>query len=144
MIEIDEISQEKSVSNVVAAVIKEGKEFFIAQRNRKKDFGLKWEFPGGKFEQDEDASQCLIREIKEELELDVYTGEPIGEWIFDHGDVVVRLHVLECFVKSGRIELHVHDQVKWCDGPDEVDWLGPDREIAEAISARLQHHPSHP
>ena len=76
--------------------------------------------------------------------MDVHTGERIGEWIFDHGEVVVRLHVLECFVRGGKIKLHVHDQVKWCDGPDEVDWLGPDREIAEAISARLQHPPSHP
>ena len=94
----------------------------------------------GKFETGENASKCLIREIKEELELDVTTGEMIGEWIFDHGDVVVRLHVMECFISSGEMKLHVHDETKWCDGPDEVDWLGPDRDIAEAISARLKHH----
>lgn len=140
---IDRMLRPSCIDVGAGAIISDGK-FLAARRAPNEKHAGWWEFPGGKFEQDEDASQCLIREIKEELELDVYTGEPIGEWIFDHGDVVVRLHVLECFVKSGRIELHVHDQVKWCDGPDEVDWLGPDREIAEAISARLQHHPSHP
>ena len=33
------------------------------------------------------------------------------------------------------MKLHVHDRVQWCDGPDEVDWLGSDRDIAAAISA---------
>ena len=42
------------------------------------------------------------------------------------------------------MKLHVHDRVQWCDGPDEVDWLGPDRDIAAAISARLQLHRQHP
>ena len=82
----------------------------------------------------------MIREISEELELEVSTGESIGEWIFDHGDVVVRLHVMECFVTGGEMKLHVHDRIKWCEGPDEVDWLGPDRDIADSISARLQIH----
>ena len=36
------------------------------------------------------------------------------------------------------MKLHVHDKVQWCVGPDEVDWLGPDRDIAAAISLKLQ------
>ncbi len=121
------------------AIIRNGK-FLAARRAQSEKHAGWWEFPGGKFEAGENASNCLIREIKEELELDVITGEMIGEWIFDHGEIVVRLHVMECFITSGDMKLHVHDETKWCDGPDEVDWLGPDRDIAEAISARLKHH----
>ena len=55
----------------------------------------------------------------------------------NYSSIGVRLHVVECFIVSGEITLHVHDKLKWCDGPDEVDWLGPDRDIAKAISARL-------
>lgn len=120
------------------AIISEGK-FLAARRAPSEKHAGWWEFPGGKFEDGENASQCLVREIQEELELMVSTGELIGKWIFDHGDVVVRLHVMECFVESGDMKLHVHDQVKWCSGPDEVNWLGPDRDIAQAISARLPH-----
>ena len=82
----------------------------------------------------------MVREILEELELNVTTGEEIGKWIFDHGDVVVRLHVVECFIESGDMVLHVHDKVKWCETSDEVNWLGPDKDIADSISARLLHH----
>ena len=121
------------------AIIQDGK-FLAARRAQSEKHAGWWEFPGGKFEYGEDASMCLIREIKEELELDVTTGEMIGKWIFDHGDVVVRLHVMECFISNGEMKLHVHDKTQWCDGPDEVEWLGPDRDIAEAISARLKHH----
>ena len=121
------------------AIIHDGK-FLAARRAKGEKHAGWWEFPGGKFESGEDASMCLIREIKEELELDIETGRPIGQWIFDHGDVVVRLHVMECFVVTGDLKLNVHDKIKWCEGPDEVDWLGPDRDIAAAISARLQNH----
>ncbi len=117
------------------AIIREGK-FLAARRAPSEKHAGWWEFPGGKFEEGEDASSCLIREIMEELELEVEIGDSIGVWIFDHGDVVVRLHVMECRILSGEMKLHVHDKVVWCDGPNEVEWLGPDQEIAEAISAR--------
>ena len=117
------------------AIIHEGK-FLAARRAPSEKHAGWWEFPGGKFEEGEDAASCLIREIMEELELEVEVGDSIGKWIFDHGDVVVRLHVMECRILSGDMKLHVHDKVVWCEGPDEVEWLGPDQEIAEAISAR--------
>jgi 8-oxo-dGTP diphosphatase len=117
------------------AIIRDGK-FLAARRAPSEKHAGWWEFPGGKFETGEDAAACLVREIMEELELEVEVGDSIGLWIFDHGDVVVRLHVMECRVLSGEMKLHVHDKVVWCEGPDEVEWLGPDQEIAEAISAR--------
>ena len=42
---------------------------------------------------------------------------------------------------SGDMVLHVHDKVKWCETSNEVNWLGPDKDIADSISARLLHHP---
>ena len=85
------------------AIIQNGK-FLAARRVQSEKHAGWWEFPGGKFEAGENA-QRLIREIKEELELEVTTGEMIGKWIFDHGDVVVRLHVMECFISSGEMNL---------------------------------------
>ena len=140
---IDRMLRPPCIDVGAGAIIHDGK-FLAARRAPSEKHAGWWEFPGGKFEEGEGASECLVREIREELELDISTGEPIGEWIFDHGDVVVRLHVMECFVNGGTMKLHVHDRVQWCDGPDEVDWLGPDRDIAAAISARLQLHRQHP
>ena len=117
------------------AIIQDGK-FLAARRAPSEKHAGWWEFPGGKFEDGEDARSCLVREIAEELELEVVVGDRIGTWIFDHGDVVVRLHVMECTIISGEMKLHVHDKIRWCEGPNEVEWLGPDLEIAQAISAR--------
>ncbi|MFH1100462.1 MAG: (deoxy)nucleoside triphosphate pyrophosphohydrolase [Methanobacteriota archaeon] len=61
---------------VAAAIIKRGDLILIAQR--KKDSWLepnKWEFPGGKIEQSEHPEDCLVREIKEELDLDISIKE---------------------------------------------------------------------
>ena len=58
--------------NVVAAVIKNKNLYLIAQRNRNKHLGLKWEFPGGKVEKNETFHDALIREIREELNVDIH------------------------------------------------------------------------
>jgi len=118
------------------AIISNGK-FLAARRAQSEKHAGWWEFPGGKFEQGETAEECLIREIKEELDLDVTVHEDVGKWIFDHDDVVVRLHVMICRIVSGDLKLSVHDEFKWCDNSNQVNWLGPDKEIADAISAML-------
>ena len=55
------------IQNVVAAIIKKNNLYLIAQRNRHKHLGLKWEFPGGKVNPNETFEKALSREIKEEF-----------------------------------------------------------------------------
>ncbi len=57
------------------------------QRRRTTRYPLKWEFPGGKIEEGENASQALVRELKEELEID---AQPDGtllvhDWVYAEG-----------------------------------------------------------
>ena len=59
------------MQNVVAAVIKCKGRFFIAQRNKDKDFSFKWEFPGGKVERNEFHLEALKRELLEELSIKI-------------------------------------------------------------------------
>ena len=54
------------MTNVVAAIIKKNNKYLIAQRNRNKHMGLKWEFPGGKVDKNESFEGALKREILEE------------------------------------------------------------------------------
>ncbi len=56
---------------VAAAVITDGEKVLITQRNKGASQELKWEFPGGKVEGGEDPERCIVREIKEELNIDV-------------------------------------------------------------------------
>jgi 8-oxo-dGTP diphosphatase len=62
---------------VAAAIIRNNDKFLIAQRLENSHMGLKWEFPGGKIEEGEDAAACLIREIREELDLEIEVGEEL-------------------------------------------------------------------
>ena len=65
---------------VVAAVIKRGERFLIAQRRTTGSFPLKWEFPGGKLEPGESPKQALYRELQEELGVDAQIGSELGRY----------------------------------------------------------------
>jgi 8-oxo-dGTP pyrophosphatase MutT (NUDIX family) len=56
------------ITEVSAALIFRGGKLLITQRSAKTHLGGLWEFPGGKREPDETYEQCLVREIREELE----------------------------------------------------------------------------
>ena len=64
-------------------IYREDGKLLIAQRPAGKHGALKWEFPGGKVEQDEDPRDCLVSEVKEELGVEISVGEVI-ETIFHH------------------------------------------------------------
>ena len=67
------------MKNVVAAIIKKNNQFLIVQRNKNKHLGLKWEFPGGKVQENEIFEKALLREIKEELNIAIIIHEKIAE-----------------------------------------------------------------
>lgn len=60
---------------VTAGVIRNGRKILIAERYDKLDEKYKWEFPGGKLEENEKVKECLIREIHEELALNITVGD---------------------------------------------------------------------
>ena len=59
---------------VVAAVIEQQGQILVCQRKRGSRHALKWEFPGGKVEHGEEPRAALIRELREELDIDADIG----------------------------------------------------------------------
>lgn len=100
--------------NVVAAVIKDDNgKILITQRNLKKSQGGLWEFPGGKIEPNETKEQAIIREIKEELTIDINVKGYIDEKIFTYPEKDINLISLECSIINGNIELLEHEDYRW-------------------------------
>jgi len=77
----------------VGAVINQNQEVLIAQRKKNQHLGGLWEFPGGKVEQNESPQQALIRELKEEVGIDVLASEPLTTIAHDYPEKSVELHV---------------------------------------------------
>lgn len=80
-----------SVVHVAVGVIKKDNKILIAKRPKHVHQGGLWEFPGGKVEAGESVRQALARELKEELNIDVLSTEPLIKIEHDYGDKKVLL-----------------------------------------------------
>ena len=56
---------------VTAAIIEHQGKFLLTRRRGDAPYPLFWEFPGGKLEREEDPRDCVVREIREELAIDI-------------------------------------------------------------------------
>lgn len=102
--------------NVVAAVIAdESGKILITQRNLKKAQGGLWEFPGGKIELNETREDAIIRELKEELNIDVKVEGYIDEKIFNYPEKDINLIALKCNILNGNMVLNEHEDARWID-----------------------------
>jgi len=82
--------------HVVAAVIYAApsmSQILIAKRPNHLHQGGLWEFPGGKVDQDESPRQALVRELQEELDINVTTAEPMMQLSHDYTDKQVLLDI---------------------------------------------------
>lgn len=72
-----------------AIIINDENKVFVAQRSSEMHPPLKWEFPGGKIEEDETAEESLIREIKEELGVDIEIIQSLVPNTHAYGDKII-------------------------------------------------------
>ena len=111
------------ITNVVAAIINKDNLFFIAQRNKNKHMGLKWEFPGGKVELGETLEEALIREIKEELNIKINVNEKVAQERFKDDIININLHYFLCIHESGKLKLTEHENYAWVERKDFKQYI---------------------
>ena len=123
------------IIKVVAAIIVDDGKIFATQRGYG-DFKGGWEFPGGKIEVGETPEEALVREIKEELEIEIKVGELIDTIEYDYP----KFHLsMDCFWAenvSGDLVLKEHEAAKWLtkDELDSVDRLPADVTLVTKIT----------
>ena len=95
------MSAAKKVVEVSAALVFRGGKLLITQRHAGTHLGGLWEFPGGKRESGETFEQCLIREIREELGVEISVGELFEEVHHDYPEKSVHLKFFRCKLVAG-------------------------------------------
>lgn len=120
--------------DVVAAVIIQEWKVFATQRGYG-DFKGWWEFPGGKVEPGETKQTALVREIGEELNVEVEVGELFQHVEYDYPEFHLSMDCFLCTIQSGDLTLIEHADAKWLtrETLDEVEWLPADLEIIEKL-----------
>ncbi len=98
---------------VTAALIPSQGRLFVAQRPPCKKFGLLWEFPGGKVEPGESLEQSLIREIREELCLDIKVLGLFRTIRQQEAEPSIDLHAYWCEISGGTLCLSEHVAFMW-------------------------------
>ena len=120
---------------VTAAVLWREDRILIARRTRPEWLAGAWEFPGGKIEDGESPQDCLARELREELGLEVEVGALICRTTHRYPQLLVELHAYIARWDSGEPKPVEHDAVEWV-LPGELDRysLAPaDLPIAERL-----------
>lgn len=104
----------KEILAIGIALINDQNQILIAKRPENKALPLKWEFPGGKVEENESFESCIIREIKEELNLDIVPVNYIGKESFQYDYANVTLHLYTGkIIGDAPLKLNEHIEAKW-------------------------------
>lgn len=101
------------MTQVVAALIWDGDRFLACQRPAHKARGLLWEFVGGKVEPGETREQALVRECREELDIEVKPGAVFLEVDHVYPDLTIHLTLFHAAIAAGEPKLLEHRALKW-------------------------------
>ena len=120
-----------------ALVFKEGK-FLITQRKEGDSFGGYWELPGGKKEPTESLEECVVRELKEELDIEVEILHFFRIVTYPYPQRSVRLNIFFCSHKSGEPKAIECQAFEWVFPKDLPRYKFPDADqsLIEELSKR--------
>lgn len=135
------VSTSKSDSNeskrieVVAAIIEKDGKILICRRAENKTRALKWEFPGGKIEPGETPEQAVLRECREELDVDLCVKGEFMRVLHSYPDIEIQLTVFRTAIIGSDPRCIEHKEVRFVYPSELADFeLCPaDITVAEKI-----------
>lgn len=125
--------KENSIIDVTCALIFLGNKILVTQRSEKMKLPLKWEFPGGKLEENENEADCIKREILEEINIEIEVVKKLSNSVYDYESFKINLIPFIANYVSGEIILSEHKDYKLLDKAEllNLDWAEADLPIVE-------------
>jgi 8-oxo-dGTP diphosphatase len=122
---------------VAAGVIHRNGHILVGQRRKADRHPLKWEFPGGKVESGESPQQALVRELREELEIEAIIGSELARYEHEYtGGSRVHLLFFAVIQFQGQPSPKVFQQISWIDirSLPALDFLEGDLDFIQRLS----------
>ncbi|MCV7214606.1 NUDIX domain-containing protein [Mycobacterium crocinum] len=122
---------------VVAGALISGATLLVAQRQRPPELAGLWELPGGKVAPGESEPDALVRELREELGVDVVVGDRLGADVAVGESLILRAYLVAH--SGGAVHPHDHRALRWVgvDELDSLDWVPADRAWLPELAKRL-------
>ena len=120
---------------VTCAIITHQNKILVVQRSNRMSLPMKWEFPGGKIEAGETATDCIKREILEELNIEIEVLERLTPSIHNYPTFSIELIPYTANYVSGILNLKEHHQYLLLDKDklNTLDWAEADLPIVNEI-----------
>ena len=123
--------------NVAAVVVVKDNKYLCVQRCRSQFLYISehWEFPGGKVRIGESDHEALVREIKEEMDWDIYVGRCLGTVEQDYPDFSITLTAYLCKGGDEDFKLLEHLDYRWLEKEEleSLKWTEADRKLLELL-----------
>jgi 8-oxo-dGTP diphosphatase len=126
----------KKVEVVAAVIIKDSKILCVQRGVSKLDYiSKKWEFPGGKIEENESFEDALMREIQEELRLKIKVEKLFLTVEHTYQDFHLTMHSYLCETENTELTLTEHLDFKWLEKENllALDWAAADVPIVKKL-----------
>ena len=127
------------IIRVAAALVFDAGRLLITRRPAGKHLGGFWEFPGGKLEAGESFQDCLKRELREELGIQVSVGELLAAAEHNYPKQTIRIHFYRCVLDSGTPSPIECDAVEWITASMLKDYAFPPADAG--LLAEIQSRP---
>lgn len=127
----------KEIKVVAAIIQKENK--ILATKRGYGEFINMWEFPGGKIEPGETKEQALVREIKEELNIEISVDRFALDIEYQYPNFYLFMSCFMCSIKEGSIELLEHNDGKWITKEElnTLNWLPADIDAVNYLKENM-------
>ena len=99
--------------NVVAGILRDQDKVLIAQRGKGKHQEYKWEFPGGKLEENESDEDALKREFQEELDIDINVDNFLCEVVYKYPQMEAKIRSYFISTNDKDIKNLEHESMQW-------------------------------